>query len=216
MKIEGFDSREEKLFSFYVAELLDKGWLLNAEYQPTSIPIIEDHYVYAYVSKKNTSELQKVKLANKMSFTPDWKLWWDKRAEGVFYWQEGGVYQKGFYPYNKKHAENYVPFYASGGMSLIDVKGSVIGRSNTSAITFPIKQKVLLKDDVFVQKIVVSLDEKGIFHKSFTPRQVIIDEVFKVNCKTGNVGDSKLKFKPTLLEQWTKNRLNRQQHSSTS
>lgn len=199
-----YDSTEEKWFSFYVSELLEHGWLSAAQYQPDSITLVEDHYVHAYISKKNTNELKRVKLLAGMSFTPDWKLYWNDEADGVFFWTEGGVYQKGFFPYSKKYHNNHVPFFASGNISLIDIKGTFIGKSNTSAITFPVKQKCLLRDGIFVQKIVVSLDEKSIFAKSFTPRQVIIDEVYVKDCKHGKTGDSKLKYKPTLIEHWTK------------
>lgn len=69
---------------------------------------------------------------------------------------------------------------------------------------FPIIQKWLMSKGTFVQKVVVTLDEKGIFSRSFTPRSVIANEVYKKNCKFGKEGDSKLKYEPKLIEQWTK------------
>ena len=118
------------------------------------------------------------------------------------------MYNKGVYPYSKANKDNFVPFKAANSdepYSYIDVKGESVGRNNSSAITFPINQKYVMQQfDVFIQKITVSLSEKGIFAKTFTPRQVIIDEVYKVNCKTGKIGESKIKYQPVLLEQFLK------------
>ena len=204
MKIEQYDSVEEKWFSYYVKELLNAGWLLNAKYQPKSVEITPEQFVHAYVKKRDTNEIKQIKLVNSLSYTADWELVWNKKAEGVFYWQEGGIYPRNFYPYSKARAGHFIPFFASGQVSIVDIKGAVIGRSNTSAITFPLKQKFLLKDGTFVQKIVVSLSEKGIFARTFFPRQVVIDEVYKRDCKFGKEGESKIKVPVRLLEQWIK------------
>jgi len=195
-----YASSEEKWFSFYISELIDSGFLLEANYQPKSITLLEDVHVHAYHTHKNHNELVQVKLLSGMVYTMDWELLWSEKAHGIFTWREGGVYHKGFYPYRKGH--QFIPFYSVDRVSLVDIKGQVIGRSNTSAITFPIKQKALMRDGVFIQKVVMTLDAKGLFARTFTPRQVVIDEVYKVNTKKNVVGDSKLKFQPILLEQW--------------
>jgi hypothetical protein len=52
------------------------------------------------------------------------------------------------------------------------------------------------------------LTPKGLFNRSFTPRTVITDEVYKRDYKRGDVnkkaGDSKLRFEPRLLQHWVK------------
>jgi len=197
-----YDSREEILFSYYVTELLEHGWLEHAEYQPASFVLSEDHLVHAYEQKKDKNVPVNVKLARGHKYTADWKLAWSKKADGVFFWHTGGVYKSGFYPYRKARAGNHVPFYATSRQTYVDIKGGFIGRNNTSAITFPINQKMLLTEGVFVQKVVVSLDQKSIFHKTFTPRRVVYEEIYKVDGKHGKKGHTKLKYEPKLLEQW--------------
>jgi hypothetical protein len=201
-----YDSKEEVMFSYYVNELIDKGWLVGAEYHPHPVSVTDEHKVHAYTRSGERNIMTYVTLAKKHEYTYDWKLYWSDKAHGVFFWKEGGVYEKGFYPYSKPKNENYLPFYASQNVSLVDIKGGFIGRNNTSAITFPINQKVLLSRGMFVQKIVISLDEKGLFYRTFTPRQVVIDEVYKKDAGTHKAGDSKLKYQPRLLEQWTRNK----------
>ncbi len=84
----------------------------------------------------------------------------------------------------------------------MDVKGgtgSFFGKNNNSAITFSTNQKwVYSKFGVYVQKIAITLDDKGLFARTFTPRQVVIDEKYKTN-RIGKweIGDSKLKYIPS-------------------
>lgn len=201
-----YDSKEELMFSYYVSELLEGGWLHSAEYHPKSFDISEPRKAFAYVRNGHRNDLVWIELAKKHSYTADWKLVWNPKSAGIFYWETGGVYNKCFYPFNNNFADNFVPFYAQhkseGLVSVIDVKGEFGGSNNTSAITFPINQKVIT--DIFVQKVIVSLTIKSIFARTFTPRQVIIDEVYKKDYGTHKAGDTKLKYEPRLIEQWTK------------
>ena len=203
-----YASVEEKRFSYYCNELIDGGWLLNATYQPKPFLLTEDAKVHVFVRKKNTNEITYVKLLNGSEYTADWELLWSPKADGIFTWREGGVYNKGFYPYSKLHHENFIPFFSVGNRTFVDVKGSFVGASNSSAITFPVKQKMLMQQGIFVQKVVLSLDDKGLFYRSFTPRNVIRDEVYQRDYKKGDItykaGESKLKFTPQLIEKFVK------------
>lgn len=208
-----YASVEEKRFSYYVNELLDGGWLLNATYQPSSFLLTEDVKVHAFVHKKNSNEMVYVKLLNGSEYTCDWELLWSPKADGVFTWREGGVYNKGFFPYSKKYPNCFIPFYSVGGVSYIDVKGNFAAQGNSSAITFPVKQKMLMQKGIFVQKVVLSLDDKSLFANTFTPRDVIRDEVYSKDYKKGGVvheaGTSKLKFTPVLIEDFVKRLTNK-------
>lgn len=203
-----YASVEEKRMSYYIQELLEGGWLLDVTYQPKAFVLTKDVSVHVYTHKKKTNEMVYVKLLNGMEYTSDFELLWSPKADGVFTWREGGVYDKGFYPYSKLRHDKYIPFYSVGGRTFVDVKGSFIGASNTSAITFPIKQKILAQQGIFVQKVVLSLDEKGLFYRSFTPRDVIRDEVYKKDYKKNGVvhesGTSKLKYTPVLIDKFVK------------
>lgn len=202
---QDFDSKEELLFSYYISELLDKGFLLGAEYQPKSFELSIEATVEALESNKKSETIKSITLMRSHAYRCDWCLKWDDSARGILFWEKGGSYSKNFFPYRKTHAQNFIPFYAENNISYIDVKGEAAFNSNNSAITFPVNQKWTLdKFGIFVQKIVVSLSEKGIFARTFTPRSVVVSEVYKVKTKKNDVGDSKLKYEPILLEQWIK------------
>ena len=82
----------------------------------------------------------------------------------------------------------------------VDVKGTFSGAHGLAK--FSIIQKWLLTNGTFIQKVVVSLDEKSIFAKTFTPRTIVSQEVYKKDCRYGKEGDSKLKYEPRLLEHY--------------
>ena len=188
-----YDSTEERYFSYYVDELLEAGYLVSAEYHPTPFELCSETTVLARTTKKRGAVYQTIKLTGKHVYTADWVLSWSQQAEYLFCWGN-----------NEEHST----FYHKSALSYVDVKGGFIGKNNTSAITFPINQKwVMDKFGIFVQKIVVSTDKKSIFAKTFTPRKVVEEEVYKKdNIKRGiKAGDSKLKYKPISLEEYVYN-----------
>ena len=202
-----FASKEEEWFNEYVQELVAEGYIEYFTYQPDSIELAPEASVHARTATKSGRVDESIVLAKKVSYTPDWKIYWSNKAFGMFFWEQDGVYPKHFYPYRKANHDAFIPFYAENNVSVIDVKGEFIGRSNTSAITFPILQKWLLSKGIYVQKVVVSLGEKGLFNRTFTPVKIIHDEVYKNDYKkNGNIvakaGESKLKYKPIILEQY--------------
>lgn len=197
------DSREEEMFFEYLTELKDAGYITEIIYQPESFELSPERCVGASVTKRNDEVDKSIVLAKKHLYTADFDVTWDESAHGLFYWQEGGVYPNNFYPYRKSSHDSFIPFFAQQGSSLIDVKGEFIGRNNTSAITFPINQKWLLSQGVYVQKVVVSLTEKGIFARTFTPQSVVKSEVYKVGDKKGS---GKLKYNYISLKEYVCNR----------
>lgn len=201
-----FDSKEEMWFFYYLSELKAHGWLKDFVYQPVSFVLSEDVFVPVMNEGKNINKLSKVKLTRGASYTADFKLIWDRKSKGVFCWSDMGVYPKGHFPYRKARANSFIPFYASTHnqdlISYVDVKGTNVQAYGLAK--FSIVQKWLYKKGVFVQKIVVSLDEKSIFAKTFFPRTVVSTEVYKRNCKFGKEGDSKIKCDIKLIESWTK------------
>lgn len=206
---QDYDSKEEYLFSLYISELIEHGWVDEAKYHPDSICLSEEQKGFAFVRGKKGNDMVIIPLLRAHSYQADWLIKWNDKAHGIFYWVNGGVYDKNFFPYSKKYAQNFIPFKASlydskKAYSIVDIKGEMIGRNNTSAITFPLNQKIAYEKGFFIQKVVVSLSEKGIFARTFTPRRVIVEEVYKVNGKTFKAGDSKLKYKATLIEKFTK------------
>lgn len=204
-----YDSKEEVMFSSYVAELLERGWLICATYQPKPFLLSPEMTTRVHTTTKRTKKDVDVQLVRKHIYTADWHLVWADKADGIFTWSPSGTYAHGFYPYREAHADNFIPFYSVMGESYIDVKGEAVGRNNSSAVTFGLNQKWLLGQDVYVQKVVVSLKEKSIFARTFTPRRVVVDEVYKNDYKRNgkllaNAGDSKIKYDITLIEHFEK------------
>lgn len=195
-------SNEERLFRYYINELLETGWLDEAIEQPKTFDVFEGAYGFIYYRKDKLVN-QNVKLLKPQSYTPDWWLRWNDKAKGIFYWQDGCVCDKNATTYRKIHRDVYIPFYKKE--CYIDTKGTFVGANNNSGITFPKNQALMwLAHEIFVQKIVVSYDTKSIFYRTFTPRNLIINEVYRKDTKDHKVGDSKLKFEPVLLEQYIK------------
>lgn len=201
-----FDSKEEAMFYSYVKELVYNKWAKSFYYQPESFTLSEDVFVHAYEETAKDTKMVKVKLTRGNVYTADFKIVWDKKAKGVFCWLEGGVYKKGFFPYSKQRKDNFIPFFARFEdeelVTYVDVKGSFSNAHGLS--TFSNQQKWLMSKGTFVQKIVITLDDKGLFSKTFTPRTVVANEVYQRDCKYGKEGESKLKYEPKLIEQWTK------------
>lgn len=199
-----YDSKEERYFSYYVDELLEAGYLVSAEYHPTTFELCSETTVLARTTKRNKSVDKSIKLTGKHVYTADWELRWNPQISHKMYWSDLGD-KSLFYSYEVINEDSLeVDYY----MSLVDVKGGFNGKNNNSAVTFPINQKwVMDKFGIFVQKIVVSTDKKSIFAKTFTPRKVVEEEVYKKdNIKRGiKAGDPKLKYKPISLEQYVYN-----------
>jgi len=199
-------SNEERLFKFYINELLETGWLDDAIEQPKTFPVFDGAYGFIWHRDKRELLNLNVKLLKPQSYTPDFKLLWNKKAEGVFYWDNGIVCDKNSTTYRKVNKDVYIPFYRKE--SWIDTKGTFVGLNNNSGITFPKNQALMwIAHEIYVQKIVVSYDTKSIFYRTFTPKNLIINEVYKKDTKDHKVGDSKLRYEPVLLEQWVKRRL---------
>lgn len=207
MEIEEFDSKEEKWFSYYLSELKQRGLIQRWEYQPETFILSDEYKQHVFVEKKNHNQITDVKLLNPHSYTPDFKIVWDKSAHGKLYWQQGGAYKQGAAKYSKPRRDAFIPFVAyhigtDEICTLVDVKGT-FGASDRA---FSITQKWMATRGMFVQKVVVSLCEKGIFYKSFFPRIVVAEEVYKRDGKRGSnewkAGDSKIKVEVKLIEHW--------------
>lgn len=208
--IENFDSKEEMWFSYYLSELKERGFIKDFIHQPYTFTMTEPYMSNMFVEKRNHNEQKDVKLLNESTYTPDFEITWDKKANGLLYWVQGGVYKRGAYPYSKPRRDYFVPFVANTNglgqtLSYVDVKGT-FGASDRS---FSLTQKFMASQGTFVQKIVISLCEKGLFYKTFFPRFVVASEVYKKDYKRkgkliAKEGDSKIKVDIRLIEKWLK------------
>lgn len=65
-------------------------------------------------------------------------------------------------------------------VSYVDVKGSFTGLHNNSAITFPIKQKLMWdKHSIYVNKVIPNSGSNCLFQESFYPVNYLVDPVTK-------------------------------------
>jgi hypothetical protein len=193
-----YDSREELLFSFYVEELLRGGWLMKADYQPAPFELSDAFKTDIFHSVGENTTPKEITLLRPHMYTADWLFTWNKEAEGIFFYSAGDNVKS-----KTKKSLSLPYFVAQNLQTYIDVKGKSSGRNNTSAVTFPLNQKwVMSKYGVYVQKVIVSLDESGVFAKTFTPHHIVVSEVYKVNGKGYNKGDSKLKYQPISIDSY--------------
>lgn len=206
-----FDSTEERWFSYYLEELDAHGFIHQATYHPTSFRLSEHQDVKILQIVAGKVKDKEVKLIGEHIYTADWRIDWTPQADGVFFWKIGGAYKGNYYPYNKKGHNDYLPFIKHNGSTYIDVKGGFNGRNNNSATTFSLNQKWTYQLlDELVQKCVISLDDKCLFYRTFTPKKVIEEVVYKsdyLNKKSKVMhkkGESKIKFECRTIDEYLK------------
>ena len=190
-----YKNDEEKYFSYYLDELLDKGLITHFSYEEETFTLAEDvrfHYT------KKTQLKTKLKIENKeksllkpITYTPDFII--------------TGLNPNG-YPFSSLTLEKNIPIFLLSGdevRTYVDVKGTFAGRTNSTQYTFPIKQKWMYqKYGIYTNKII----PYKLFEQTFTPKKVMEAEVYKRDIpKRGiKMGDTKLKYELKTIEQWMK------------
>lgn len=213
-----YDSKEELMFSYYLDELVKIGMIDAIEYQPESFDLFSGHKAMVSQPKRKGFNQIEIELMKPKLYTADWKITWNPRAKGVLIFTDGDTVKGKPTVRTKTKPFDYIPFYHDDLVSYVDVKGGAgasFGGSNTSAVTFSTNQKwVYAKFGVYVAKTVITLDSKGLFAKTFTPRQVVIDEVYKKDTRDHKKGgwkwregDSKLRYQPILLEEYLRHKI---------
>lgn len=143
LKVEGtleVDSREEYEFAYWLIEAKKKGWVTDWTAQPKTFVLMEDPVyetitVVSHLKTKKKVVSKKQRILEPVVYTPDFKFKVTEAFRLIF----GDVFHKP----------------DKDGFIWVDVKGSFHGKNNTSAETFPIKQKWLYcTTGLFVQKLV--------------------------------------------------------------
>jgi len=186
-----YKNKEELYFSYYLDELIEHKLITSYSYEEETFELSED-VKYAY--RKYTQLKTKVKkqtivksLLKPCTYTPDFVIIADKPLEGFF----------------NIIANNPIFISTDDLKCYVDVKGLFAGRTNSTQYTFPLKQKWMYqKYGIYTNKVV----PEKLFAKTFTPKKVIEEEVFKRdNIKKGiKKRDSKLKFKVRTIEEYLK------------
>lgn len=172
-------SFEELYMLSYLDELVQYGYVIEYIYQPEPF-LLSDAAKYQTESELRTKfKIVEKELIRKHIYTADFIIVWNKeKSEGLFTKDLNSVINNNnpyFFAQTSKKSGRYI--------SIIDTKGSFVGKFNSSGVTFPINQKwVLSKYELFVQKIIpFSPDEKKnkitipstskcLFAQTFTPR----------------------------------------------
>jgi len=163
-----FDSLEEIYFNEYLKELKEEGYILDFFYNTKEYEIFpSSNSFYNFLNKKGNTIKKNVHLLFSLSYTYDFKIVWDKKSEGLFYINLEETY-------DKKINKHFICLEKD--VSYIDVKGSFIGQHNNSAITFPIKQKILYNiKNIYIQKII----PQKLFKSTFLPKKLFFTEKTK-------------------------------------
>ena len=189
-KYDPYLNKEELYFSYYLDELIKACLVENYTYEATKYELTPK-YSYNYVKitelKTKTKREDKTKVIfQPMTYCPDFII--NFTVEGTII---SGALDK-----------NKVFITSNSSLTnTTDVKGAFAGKTNSTQYTFPLKQKYMYdKYRIYVQKIVPDT----LFQKTFTPDKVILNEVYKVNCRNGKKGGSKLDYLPKSLKQYLK------------
>lgn len=163
-----YRSKEELYFSWYLDELVERGFVLKYEYELYSFDLFDKQDIDWFELKKTKDVKKSFTLFNPMTYTPDFKITWSSKAIGVFVGSHS-VKRTVFHPSIDDEIEGTV-------ISYVDVKGDVLahqGSSNYGAFSFPYKQKLMwLKFRIYTHKIVPI----KLFRDTFTPSRYLLTD----------------------------------------
>lgn len=198
--IEDFKSTTELYFHLYCEELKEAGFIKDFHYELSGFPLT-GKYARKYTVQGKRKVLHKEEhLLNVSTITADFTIEWTKKAENLFYLNAS-------IPIHCKVKE--IPFRLVTEkndylFSCLEIKPAKEMFNSASSVSFPYKQKFLQdKHNMFIQKIKPFDPKNGLlFQDTFTPKEVIRLEVYKVNSGLNKKGDSKLKYNIKTLEEF--------------
>lgn len=195
LKDESFISGEEKFVYWYLMEAREAGYINEIVHQPKASTIIPEVVYSIKKQLKTKSKTIEKTLIQPLTYQPDFAIYWNKSARGIFIPMDNEDY-KG-YPFYANYKDKI--FY-----SIIDVKGNY--SQNDSHRRFSIEQKIIYYiKNVYVQRIipvpVISKSGKikfadAIFYCSFLPRKYTLTDKTKK--------PRKINFKYKTLEEYVK------------
>lgn len=166
MNRNNFDSNEEWHFSWFLEELKGRNFIDRWEKIETSYELTSGvKHTYIKPMKRVDDKILEQTILSPSIYTPDFKIYWNKKAYGIFV-QEINV--------GKNKIKT--PFICdSEGISIIETKGN-FDRSNMTRLAVNNIKFVYEKYNVYVNLIKVP----NIFKKTFTPdRFLMTDKTFK-------------------------------------
>lgn len=194
-----FKSLEELYFSYYCDELIESGFAEKAVYEEVTFNLSGPVKFESIKQLKTKAKTVVNHLLHGSSCTADFSILWTPKALGIF-----------AHDISKSTAADIpkIPFMFVGNsshlISHVEIKAENES-STSSSVSFPYKQKwVFQRYSVLVQKIQPFGKKKTdtLFRKTFYPKAVLANEVYKVNCAGGRVGESKIKHKTKTIEEF--------------
>jgi len=171
MIVLGYDSQEEKWFSEWLNEAKSGGMVDRYIYHPSELILSETQKqkvvteYYTKVRKEKRTRTSYKTILRDCKYTPDFIVYFTESFRDLF--------PKVLIEFGENDVPENVSCY-------IDVKGSFAGRNNSSAITFPIKQKwVYDKYGIYVNKVV----PERFFKRTWVPRNVRLTSRGKLSKK---------------------------------
>lgn len=195
-----FDSAEELVFSMYLDELYEAGYIESWEHHPESFILCPPvSYEYDKQLKTKTKVLIK-KFIAKHEYTADFKIIWNNKAQGVFFdtFDSRRDLKKSLFVANTKRSTAYysiMEYY-----SIIEVKPA-FSLFNMQRL-FELNRKWLYDSyEIYVQKIIpINKKKTGLFQISFCPKKFLYTE------KTKKL--KKLNFATKTLDEFIREREN--------
>jgi hypothetical protein len=178
-----YDSKEEIYFFWYLTELYNNGFIFQINYQPQTFTLADkQEYYWTQVLKTKTKQMLATILQGH-DYTPDFLIIWSSRAQGILYNKSDDIFNF------RKNVFVGKKYTYSQDVSFIEVKAE-FGKYN-SFRWFTINQKwVYQKFGIYIQMV----KPISLFKKTFTPERFLFTD--------GGKQPRKLKYKPTLLEEF--------------
>jgi hypothetical protein len=189
-------SKEEGYFYDWLLELKAQGYIHEIEIQPRYdlteaiyLPFLRTHKT----KTKETTKVVSYSVMQGMHYTPDFNVYWNMCALGKFVFVEDYHIPSNFndsrlhmfFGHRESLAEGLLTHGRITGHkdvihTCIEIKGTFASRQNSTAVKFPLLQKLLYdKHKVYVNKCMPLDKKKGIFCKTFTPKSYWLTEKSK-------------------------------------
>ena len=182
-----FDSNEEKYFSWYLEELKERKYIDNWKKIEIAYELT-DGLSHTYIKKmKKIEDVELMQtILSPSSYTPDFKIFWNKKAYGIF-----------VQDINNTKNKIVTPFICdSEGISIVETKGTFDMGNMTRLATLNIKF-MYFRYNIYVNLIKVPT----IFKKTFTPdRYLMTDKTFRP--RAINYGTKKKPIGPKSLSKF--------------
>ena len=184
-----FDSTEELWFGWWLQEVQEAGYIDSFQHHPEAY-LLSPAFSYKYDKplKTRTKELES-NLLSPHIYSPDYKIFWNKNARGIFWNAISDRVQLKNVPYVAQETEDGNNNY----YSIVEIKAG-FSKFNMDR-TFSLNAKwIMQRFGVYVNKIIIS-NKNGLFKETFVPTKFLLTDKAKQN--------RKLHFKPRTLEEFS-------------